>query len=63
MIYRVMNKKQVPVQLAIRSLDGQKTKLIVLPPKQSFDIPEERYSSQITALASKGDVVVTQVNQ
>lgn len=61
MIYRVTNKRRGPVQLALKTRDGQGTSLIVLPWKKTFDIPEERYSTQIDALEMRGDVSVEKI--
>jgi hypothetical protein len=61
MIYRVTNKRMGPTQLALASRDGNGTKLIVLPWKKTYDIPEEMYSEQIDALCKKGDVVVEKI--
>ena len=63
MIYRVTNKKRGPVQLALRTRDGQGTSIIVLPWKKTFDIPEERFSEQITSLELRGDVSVEKITK
>ena len=63
MIYRVTNKRRGPVQLALRTRDGNGTSIIVLPWKKTYDIPEERYSEQIDALEMRGDVVVEKITK
>lgn len=63
MIYRVTNKRRGPVQLALKTRDGNGTSLIVLPWKKSLDIPEERYSSQIDSLEQHGDVSVEKITK
>ncbi len=63
MIYRVTNKRRGPVQLALKTRDGNGTSVMVLPWKQTFDIPEERYSDQIDALESRGDVTVEKITK
>ena len=61
MIYRVKSKKSGPIQLALRTLDGTGTHVVVLPARGVLDIPEERYNEQITNLEAKGDIVIEQV--
>ncbi len=61
MIYRVTNKRMGPTQLALHSRDGGGTKLIVLPWKRTYDIPEEMYSEQVDALYKKGDISVEKI--
>lgn len=61
MLYRIKNTSMGPVQLALKSRSGEATKLVVLPWKQTFDIPEEFYSEQIEALEKRGDVFVQQI--
>lgn len=63
MIYRVKNKSRGPVQLAIHSRDGNKTEIMVLPWKGTFDIPEERFSSQIESLENKGLIVIEKITK
>ena len=63
MIYRVTNKKRGPVQLALKTRDGNGTSIMVLPWGKSFDIPEERYSSQIDSLEQTGQVVVEKITK
>jgi len=61
MLYRVTNKTNGPIQLALHSTNGKGTKLITLPYKKTYDIPEERYSTQIENLRNRGEVVVEKV--
>jgi hypothetical protein len=61
MIYRVTNKRRGPIQLALRTRDGGGTHVITLPWKSTLDIPEEKFSDQITALENKGDVIVEKI--
>jgi len=63
MIYRVTNKRRGPVQLALKTRDGNGTSIIVLPWKKTYDIPEERYSPQIDALEMKGDITVEKITR
>lgn len=63
MNYRVTNKRSYPVQLALRSRNGKGTMAITLPYKKSYDIPEERFSDQITSLENRGDVKVEKITK
>jgi hypothetical protein len=63
MIFRVTNKQRGPVQLALKTRDGNGTSIIVLPWKKTFDIPEERYSDQISALELRGDITVEKITK
>ena len=63
MIYRVKNRRQGPISLALHSQDGKGTQTIVLPWKQTFDIPEERFSEQIRELERRGDVAVEEIRK
>lgn len=63
MFYQITNRKQGPVQLALRSLDGKKTKSIVLPWKATFKISEEQFSDQINNLAERGDIKLEKITK
>lgn len=61
MFYRITNKKRGPVQIALRTRDGNGTQVIVLPWKGQFDVSEERYNEQITTLERRGVIVVEKI--
>jgi len=61
MIYRVTNKTQGPVQLAIKTRDETGTQLLVLPWRSSLDIPAERTSQQIDSLEKKGIITIEKI--
>ena len=61
MIYRVKNKTRGPVQLAVHTRDNNGTELMILPAGKSFDIPEERFSTQIDNLEKRGMVTIEKV--
>lgn len=61
MFYRVTNRQRGPVQLALKTLDGNGTQLVVLPVRGKLDIPEERWNTQIESLELAGDVKVEQI--
>ena len=61
MIYRVKNKTRGPVQLAVHTRDNNGTEIMILPVGKSFDITEERFSTQIDNLEKRGMVTIEKV--
>ena len=61
MIYRVKNISAGPIQLALHDTTKTKTEVMVLPVAATYDIPEEKYSEQITSVSQEGFVRIKKI--